>query len=150
MKRGFLVMLATALSISLAWAQVQKAGAAADAKTATTVTLKGYVVDQSCGKGMAKKDNPMQKASTHSRDCALEDACSTAGYGLFSDGKWYVFDKAGSEKVKAALEGDKREKGLAYEVSGSLAGNMLTVSSVKATTLAAAKEKASEKPARMN
>jgi hypothetical protein len=94
-------------------------------------TLKGYVVDQMCGKGMAKKPNPMEKAAGHTRDCALEDACSASGYGIFSDGKYVKFDAAGNKLAKEAIEKSKREKGLYFEVKGTVNGEMLAVSSVK-------------------
>lgn len=103
--------------------------------TSTTVTLKGYIVDQMCAKGMLKKDNPMLKAASHSKECALEDACAASGYGLFSDGKWYAFDEAGSKLARGMIEKDKREKGLSYEVSGKVDANRFAVASLKETTL---------------
>ena len=146
MKRGVALCVAMMLALSLAIAQEQNAGMAGGAKT---ITLKGFVVDQSCGKGMAKKDNPMQKAASHTRDCALEDACSASGYGIFSDGKYYTFDKNGSTMAKGMLEKDKREKALAYEASGTLDGSTLTVASLKPAKLEAPKHKAMQKGAEM-
>src|SRR5512140_2293586 len=107
------------------------------AEAAPAVTLRGYIVDQSCAKGMAKKADPMTKAASHSKDCALEEACSATGYGIFSDGKLYTFDQEGSKKAKTLIENGKREKGLAFEVTGTLKGNVLTVASIKETTLSA-------------
>ena len=55
----------------------------------------GYVVDAMCAKTILKKDNIMERAAKHTKDCALEDACSATGYGLFYDNKYYKFDEAG-------------------------------------------------------
>lgn len=117
-------------------AQEKKSGA-----EAKPVALKGYIVDQMCAKGMLKKDNPMQKAASHTKECALEESCAASGYGLFSDGKWYVFDDAGAKQAKGMIEKDKREKGLSYEVTGVLDGGTLTVASIKETKLDAKVEK---------
>ena len=146
MKRGLALILSTVFLLSFVIAQ-EKSGMPMETKAAKTVTLKGYIVDQSCGKGMAKKDNPMQKAASHTRDCALEDACAAAGYGIFSNGKYYTFDKDGSAKAKESLEKDKREKAIAYEATGTLDGTVLTVASLKETKLEQPKGKPAAKPA---
>jgi len=96
-----------------------------------TLTLKGYVVDQMCARGMLKKTNFMEKAAAHTQDCALEDHCAETGYGLFSDGKWYKFDEKGSKQAGELIQKSKREKGLYFEVSGKLAGDTFMVSSMK-------------------
>lgn len=133
---ALLVIMACAAFAGIA--QEKKADAPAGP---ATVTLKGYVVDQMCSKSMLKKDNPMLKAASHTKECALEDACAASGYGLFSEGKWYVFDEAGSAQARAAIEKGKREKGLAFEVSGKVDGNKLAVVSIKETTLETKTEK---------
>ena len=94
-------------------------------------TFKGYVVDQMCGKGMAKKSNPMEKAAGHTKECALEDACAASGYGIFTGGKWLKFDSAGNKLAKDAITKSKREKGLMFEVTGTIDGDLLAVSGLK-------------------
>lgn len=96
-----------------------------------TTTLKGYVVDQMCAKGMVKKENFTQKSPGHTKECALEDACAASGYGIFSEGKWYTFDEKGSGLAKSAIEKSSREKALYFEATGTLKGNMLAVASLK-------------------
>jgi hypothetical protein len=135
MKRAlFLVLLSLFLA---AWAIAQENTNAVQRDTAAlktdgkTVTLKGYIVDAMCAKGMVKKGDPMQKAAGHTRECALEDACAAAGYGIFSDGKWVKFDGAGDRQAKAAIEKTKREKGLMFEVRGTMEGDKLAVASIK-------------------
>jgi hypothetical protein len=134
MKNAFVVGVVLLFAMSLAGAQGAK-----------TVTMKGYVVDQMCAKGIAKKENVMEKAAAHSRKCALEEGCTESGYGLFSDGKYYPFDEKGSAKAKELIEGSKREKELMFEASGSVEGNVFTVKSLKAITSLGKTEKAKQK-----
>jgi len=103
----------------------------APAQDVKSVTLTGYVVDQMCAKGIAKKENVMEKAGGHTKSCALEDGCAESGYGIFSEGKWYVFDEAGSSTAKGLIESSKREKGLFFEATGTLDGKTLTLASLK-------------------
>ena len=105
-------------------------------------TLRGYVVDQMCAKGFAKKTNSMEKAAAHTRECALEESCAASGYGIFSDGKYYKFDEKGSATAKGLIEKSKRAKGLYFEASGVLNDGTLTVASLKEATPAKAAEKA--------
>lgn len=112
------------------------------AQETKTVTLNGYVVDQMCAGGMAKKANAMEKAAAHTRDCSLEESCSAEGYGIFSDGKYYRFDEKGSATAKSLIEKSKREKGLYFEASGVLSNGTLTVASLKEATPVKAVEKA--------
>jgi len=102
------------------------------AKEAMAVTtMKGYVVDQMCAKGMAKKENMMEKAAAHTKECALEENCAESGYGLFSDGKYYPFDETGSEKAHELIEKTSKKKEIMVEVSGTLDGTTLAVADIK-------------------
>ncbi|HUI65501.1 MAG TPA: hypothetical protein VL126_11730 [Bacteroidota bacterium] len=103
----------------------------ASAQEAKPTVLKGYVVDQMCAMKMAKKENVMEKAEGHSRECALEDDCAASGYGIFSDGKYYKFDEKGSAKAKALIEKSKREKKLYFEVRGNVGDGTIDVASIK-------------------
>lgn len=96
--------------------------------------MNGYVVDQMCAKGMAKKAHPMEKAAGHTKECALEEACAASGYGIFSNGKWMKFDAAGDKLAKQAIEKSKREKGLMFEVTGTIDGEVLAVTGLKETS----------------
>lgn len=104
------------------------------AQEGAKTTLKGYVVDQMCGKGMVKKENISQKAPGHTKECALEDACAASGYGIYSDGKYYTFDEKGNGLAKTAIEKSSREKGLFFEATGVVKGDMLAVASLKEAT----------------
>jgi len=105
--------------------------ATADAKT---TTLRGYVVDKACAGKMAQKENVMEKAEGHTKDCALNDQCAASGYGIFSAGKFTPFDENGSAKAKALIEKSKREKGLYFEARGTITDGTMAVSSLKEMT----------------
>jgi hypothetical protein len=128
--RYSVVVLALAF-ITSGMSHAQEKTTPAHAKAAT---VKGYVVDAMCAKGFASKPNPMAKAAAHTKDCALEEACSASGYGIFSDGKWIKFDDAGSKQAKASIGNSKREKGLMYEVTGRMEGETFAVASLKETS----------------
>ena len=90
----------------------------------------GYVVDAMCAKTILKKDNIMERAAKHTKDCALEDACSATGYGLFYDNKYYKFDEAGDKMAKAAIEKSKKDKDLMFDVTGKMEGDKIMVASL--------------------
>ena len=99
----------------------------------SATTMKGYIVDEMCGKDMAGKSDAMTKASKHPASCALKSSCSESGYGLVSDGKWYKFDDNGNTEAKALLEKSKNKKGgtKMVEVTGTRDGDNLAVTSIK-------------------
>ena len=101
------------------------------AQTASLMTLRGYVVDAMCAKGMVGKENVMKRAAAHTKVCALEEACSASGYGIFADGKWYKFDAAGDKKAKGMIGASPREKGLAFKVMGRQSKDYFAVSSLE-------------------
>ena len=90
----------------------------------------GYVVDAMCAKSMLKKGNAMEKAAKHTKECALEEACAASGFGLFYDGKYYKFDESGDKMAKAAIEKSALEKGLMYDVTGTMEGDKIMVASL--------------------
>lgn len=104
-------------------------------KAIQSMTLRGFVVDAMCAKGMVGKESVMRKAADHTRMCALEEACSAAGYGLFSDGEWHKFDASGDKKAKEMIQKSAREKELAFEVTGTMTGGLFAVRSMKEISL---------------
>ncbi len=104
-----------------------------DSKKADTkgTVLTGVVVDQMCAKSMAKKSDPMVRATKHDKDCALEEACAASGYGLFYDGgKWVKFDDNGDKLAKAMFESSKKESDFKAEVTGEMKGDKFVVASI--------------------
>jgi hypothetical protein len=107
-----------------------------------TTTLKGYVVDASCAKDMAGKEDVMTKAANHTKKCALEDMCAASGYGVFSDGKWYKFDEAGDKQAKELVEKTSKTKEIAVEVKGKKGDGTMAVTSIKEQKVAKMMKKA--------
>lgn len=98
------------------------------------ITLHGIVVDQMCAKSMAKKSDPMDRASKHDKDCALEEACAASGYGLLYDnGKWVKFDENGDKLARAMFESSKKDIDFKAEVTGEMKGDKLLVASLTET-----------------
>jgi len=119
----------------LALALLVATGAYASGKTKKTeakaMTYSGFVVDQMCGSGMAKKTDGMAKAAAHTKDCALSSSCAASGFGLFMKGKYYTFDSKGSDMAKSMLEKSTRSDHMFAEVTGSIKGTTMQVSSIK-------------------
>jgi hypothetical protein len=98
---------------------------------ASTVTLKGYVVDAVCGAAWAKRPNGAEKAARHTKACALNEHCAAAGYGMFSEGTWVKFDAKGDQQAKGAIQKSKKERGHYFEVSGTLKSAIFQVASMR-------------------
>jgi hypothetical protein len=96
-----------------------------------TVTLSGYIVDAMCGSAIAKKSDPMKKASRHTRACALAEACAAEGYGIFAEGKWVLFDEAGNALANAALKKDERQQQLYFRVRGKRQADRFAVIAIE-------------------
>jgi hypothetical protein len=122
MLKNLVAIVLSALLVSPAMAQ--------DEKKEGATTLKGYVVDAMCAKGMAKKDNPMEKAAAHTKACALEEACAESGFGVFSDGKWHKFDEKGDAMALELIKASKADKGIMVEVKGEPKGDVFAVSAI--------------------
>jgi hypothetical protein len=105
-------------------------GFAQDEKKENTTHLTGYVVDAMCAKGMAKKDNPMEKAAMHTKKCSLEEGCAASGFGVFSDGKWYKFDEKGDAMAIELIKASKAEKGIMVEAIGEMKGDVFAVTAI--------------------
>ncbi len=94
-------------------------------------TYSGYVVDEMCGSGMAKKTDGAAKAASHTKDCALSEHCAASGFGLFMNGKFHPFNAKGTELAKSMIEKSTKSDHLYAEVTGTLKGNTLNVSAIK-------------------
>ena len=69
------------------------------------------------------------KADEHPRSCALQ--CAKGGYGVITaDGKFLRFDAAGTEKALAALQASEKKDHLRATVTGTLDGEVISVSSI--------------------
>ncbi len=93
---------------------------AAAGGTLAAETWNGTLVDVMC------KDKDL---AGHTRECALN--CAKSGYGIvMADGKFLKFDERGNAKTVAALKQSSKEKDLKAKVTGSAAGNVISVESI--------------------
>jgi hypothetical protein len=63
--------------------------------------LKGALIDNKCGAGQMKKDNPEEAATKHPAACALK--CADSGYSVIVAKKQYKFDEKGNKMAKEFL-----------------------------------------------
>jgi hypothetical protein len=94
--------------------------------------LVGVIVDKNCATGkVAKQGGDLQTAAANeSRGCILMPSCVNSGLGIYSDGKYYEFDKNGVALAKAALEKSKKDKGAKFKVTGKVTGDKVAVESI--------------------
>ncbi len=129
------IVLTLAMFVGAAFASAQDTASQKGSSAGESVTLRGYVVDAMCARGIAKKDKVMDRAAAHTRECALEDNCAASGYGVFSDGKYIKFDSHGDEMAQDLVQKSEKDKGLAVEVTGKMEGDRLAVASINETAM---------------
>ena len=136
MKRFISVLVLFCCVTVLGFAQDAKTGKKEEMKTEKKEMANGkdkwhgYVVDAMCAKTILKKDNIMERAAKHTKDCALEDACASTGYGLFFENKYYKFDEAGDKMAKDAIETSTKVRDLMFDVTGKMDGDKIMVASL--------------------
>lgn len=82
----------------------------------TTETLEGYVIDVGCIRKNAR-DELLQSARTHTRDCALMGHCIESGYGIVTEEDHLtVLDSEATPKVVTAVEESETEEGIRLRV----------------------------------
>jgi len=99
-------------------------------------SLVGVIVDKNCATGKVPKQggDVQTAAANESKGCILMDSCFKSGLGVYSDGKYYLFDAKGNELGKAALEKSKKDKGAKFKVTGKVTGNTIAVSTIEEIT----------------
>lgn len=83
------------------------------------VTLTGIIIDKQCS----------ARGAAHTRDCTLK--CKDSGIGLYADGRFYLFDEAGTEQAIKLMEDSTSEKVLKATVKGELEEMKLAVESIE-------------------
>jgi len=99
-----------------------------------TVTLTGYMIDNSCAANHAKDKTFATWVKTHGTSCAMMEACEKSGYAVFADDKLYKFDDAGNSSAEALLKATKSKKGLHVTAEGTLDGDTLKVTKLTEIT----------------
>ena len=130
MNKLLVVILITAITSGFISAQDKKDSNGLHKHSRSMV---GFLVDQNCGKGMVMDDVKKSdaKAARHTKECALDEACSAAGYGLVTGGKFYKFDTLGNRKAKEYLTATTKENNIKVEVIATMNGGELVVDSIK-------------------
>jgi hypothetical protein len=95
-------------------------------------SLEGIIVDKNCATGkVPKQGGDLQTAAANeSKGCILMPSCVNSGLGVYSGGKYYVFDAKGNALAKAALEKSKKDKGAKFKVTGKVTGDKIEVAEI--------------------
>jgi len=99
-----------------------------------SVTLTGYLIDNSCAANHANDKTFATWVKTHGTSCATMDACEKSGYAVFAGDKLYKFDDAGNSSAEALLKATKSKKGLHVKAEGTLDGDTLKVTKLTEVT----------------
>jgi type 1 fimbria pilin len=99
-----------------------------------TVTLTGYMIDNSCAANHATDKTFATWVKTHGTSCATMEACEKSGYAVFADNKLYKFDEAGNTSAAELLKNTKSKKGLHIKAEGTLDGDTLKVTKLSEVT----------------
>ncbi len=95
---------------------------------AADATVKGYLVDISCGTEDGAKPGFGAK---HTKDCLQMPDCVRSGYGVLTDDKKVIrFDKAGNEQAKKFIADLKKDSDIKVTVTGTVSGDAMTVSKI--------------------
>ena len=99
-----------------------------------SVTLTGYLIDNSCAANHANDKTFATWVKTHGTSCATMDACEKSGYAVFAGDKLYKFDDAGNSSAEALLKATKSKKGLHVKAEGTVDGDTLKVTKLTEVT----------------
>ncbi|WP_227356060.1 hypothetical protein [Haladaptatus salinisoli] len=82
-----------------------------------TETTEGYLMDGGCIRKNAR-DELLEKARTHTRECALMGHCIESGYGIVSeDDRLVMLDPEATRKVVDIVEATDTEEGIRLRVA---------------------------------
>src|SRR6266436_5852577 len=99
-----------------------------------SVTLTGYLIDNSCAANHANDKTFGTWIKTHGTSCATMDSCEKSGYAVFANDKLYKFDDAGNTSAEALLKATKSKKGLKIKVEGTIDGENIKVTKLTEVT----------------
>lgn len=82
-----------------------------------TETTEGYLMDGGCIRKNAR-DEVLEKARTHTQDCALMGHCIESGYGIVTeDDRLVMLDPEATRKVVDIVEATDTEEGIRLRVA---------------------------------
>jgi hypothetical protein len=99
-----------------------------------SVTLTGYLIDNSCAASHATDKTFATWVKTHGTSCATMENCEKSGYAVFADDKLYKLDEAGNTSAAELLKNTKSKKGLKVKAEGTVDGDTLKVTKLTEIT----------------
>lgn len=99
-----------------------------------SVTLNGYMIDNSCAANHSTDAKFATWVKTHGTSCAMMESCEKSGYAVFADNKLYKFDDAGNTSAADLLKSTKSKKGLHVKVEGTIDGENIKVTKLTEVT----------------
>lgn len=88
-----------------------------DAMTPHSETVEGYVMDGGCIR-KNPRDVLLEKATEHTRDCALMGHCIESGYGIVTeDDQLTMLDPAATPEVVTVVEDSETQEGIVLRVT---------------------------------
>ncbi len=99
-----------------------------------SVTLTGYLIDNSCAASHATDKTFATWVKTHGTSCAMMESCEKSGYAVFAGDKLYKFDESGNISAVDLLKSTKSKKGLHVKVEGTMDGDTLKVTKLTEIT----------------
>ena len=99
-----------------------------------SVTLTGYLIDNSCAASHATDKTFATWVKTHGNSCAAMESCEKSGYAVFADDKLYKLDDSGNTSAVDLLKNTKSKKGLHVKVEGSVDGDTIKVTKLTEVT----------------
>ena len=85
-------------------------------ETMAAETVDGYVIDVGCIRKNAR-DELLEKARTHSWECALMGHCVESGYGIVTDDdRLTILDPEATPEIANAVEESDTEEGIRLRV----------------------------------
>ena len=92
-----------------------------------SVTLTGYLIDNSCAASHATDKTFATWVKTHGTSCATMESCEKSGYAVFAGDKLYKLDDSGNASAADLLKNTKSKKGLHVKVEGTVDGDTVKV-----------------------
>ena len=79
-------------------------------------SFEGYVLDLACIRKYPQ-DELLERAKSHTKDCALMGHCVESGYGLINDeGAARLLDTKATPKILEAVKDSEKDKGIQLRV----------------------------------
>lgn len=97
-------------------------------------TLEGYVIDVGCIRKNSR-DELLEKARTHTRECALMGHCIESGYGIVTkDDRLTVLDSEATPKVVDEVEASDTQSGIRLRVQRERSDEAMETTDVREVT----------------